>query len=240
MKEVETRHAPGAIALISGDQPRFHALQASLLGVEVPKGTQYFHASSCNPAKNCNIVVEMLLKDPELRWLWIMGDDHCFEKDALLRLLDRDVDCVVPLTPRRMWPHATVLLKEFEPKADKHEWYAWDEIAEFDSIFPVAACGSAGLLVRRHVFEQLPRRPWFRVGFLGADELGEDLEFTYDCNAAGLTVYCDPTVPMGHLSYVSFYPYRKDGKLGVAANMNGHKMAVVEAGRVARKLKAVA
>jgi hypothetical protein len=237
VNQVDSRHPPGAVGLIMGDQPRFQHLQASLIALEVPRGSQMFVAQSCNPAMNSNRIAQMMLDNPELQWLWVMGDDHCFEKDALLRLLDDEKDAIVPLVARRMWPHGTVLWREFDPDENVSSFYTWEEVSRFKEPFPVAGAGSAGLLVRRRVFERM-QKPWFRVGAFGRDELQEDLYFTWQCNRMGHTVHCDPNVTMGHLSYVNFYPYRNaDGQIGVAANMNGHKMTVLPPGQ---RLKAVA
>ena len=232
MKEVESQHPPGAVVLITGDTPRFHHLMVSLEALHAPAGSKLFTVQSCNPAYNSNKGVRLMLDNPDLQWLWIMGDDHCFEGDTLLKLLDTNLDAVVPLTPRRIYPHDSVLWKEFNPDEGLNSWYTWEEISEFDKPFPVAGAGSAGLLVKRHVFERM-QAPWFRVGQFKSDELQEDLYFTWRCNRMGFTVHCDPSVLLGHCSYIAYYPYRKDGVLGVAGNANGHKFQVVAPGHTA-------
>lgn len=233
MKPVASPHGPGVVGVIAGSEVgRFNHLGVSMAGLEVPAGSIYKEAWSCNPARNCNSLVEMMLADPAMQWLWIMGDDHCFDPDTLLRLLAHDVDCVMPLTPRRTFPYDPVVWREFDPDAAKNRWYTWNEIEKFNGIFRVAAGGSAGLLVKRRVFEALPA-PWFRIGWLKSDELNEDTYFTMTAAKSGFGVYCDPNIPLGHVITTVLFPKRTNEGMGVAANLNGHKQFVIPPGHTA-------
>jgi hypothetical protein len=236
MKEIDTPFGPGVVGVISGDdQARYHHLVVSLDALLVPRGTDYAHATSCNPARNTNNLVTMMLANPLYEWLWIMGDDHCFEESILLDLLAHGKDCVLPLTPRRQFPFDPVVAKEFDPERGIAKWYTWDEIAQFPGIFPVAAAGNAGMLVKRRVFESMSP-PWFQIGRWRADDLQEDMWFTTQCNNMGYIVYCDPNVPLGHITNAVMFP-KKDasGRIGIAANMSGFKTMLVPPGWTAER-----
>lgn len=236
MKEIDTPFGPGVVGLISGDdQARYHHLMVSMDALLVPKGTKYAHATSCNPARNTNNLVKMMLGRPEMEWLWIMGDDHCFEESCLLDLLAHEKDCVVPLCTRRQFPFDSVVAKVYDPPKGIVKWYTWEEIEKFDGLFHVAAAGTAGLLVKRRVFESMTP-PWFQIGRWISDDLQEDVWFTSHCNNIGYKVWCDPNIPLGHLTTAVMFP-KKDGngQIGVAANFSGFKTMIVPPGCTATR-----
>lgn len=235
LKPVNSRFGPGVVGVIAGSEVgRFNHLGVSMSGLHMPEGSLYKEAWSCNPAKNCNSLVDMMLADPQMEWLWIMGDDHCFDTDTLMRLLAHDVDCVMPLTPRRTFPYDPVVWREFDPGRNLNRWFTWNEIEKFGGkLFHVAAGGSAGLLVKRRVFERM-KRPWFQVGWNQKDELQEDMYFTWTANKAGFKVYCDPSVILGHIITTVLFPkHTPEGQIGVAANLNGHKQFIIPPGHTA-------
>ncbi|MCI0549654.1 MAG: hypothetical protein L0287_01730, partial [Anaerolineae bacterium] len=221
--------------VISGDdQGRYHHLVMSLDAVRVPRGSAYAHATSCNPARNTNNLVNMLLANPDYQWLWIMGDDHCFNDDMVLNLLAHKKDCVMPLCSRRMFPWDPIYMKIFQPDLGQWAWYTWEEIEKEDDLFKIAAGGNAGLLVQRPVFEALPR-PWFQIGRWQPDDLQEDIYFTYMAKRAGYPVWVDKTQVLGHITNSVMFPKIIDGKIGVAGNIGGYKMLVVPPGWTAKR-----
>lgn len=236
MRVTESRHGPGCVGVISADdQVRYHHLLLSLDSLQVPNGSKLLFANSCNAARNTNNLVKLMLEDPAMEWLWIMGDDHCFESDTLMRLLDHEKDCIMPLTPRRVFPHDSVIWKEFIPEEGVTVWYTWEEISAFKEPFPVAAGGTAGLLVKRRVFERM-RSPWFQLAKFFPDDMQEDVYFTWKANLMGHTVFCDPSIPMGHITNAVMFPKRgADGQIGVAANLNGFRQWVVPPGYTAKR-----
>ena len=235
MKEVETRHGPGLIGLImSSEVGRYQYTNMALDKLEVPRGTQLEPIWSCNPARNCNLLIEEMLKHKQYQWLWFMGDDHMFEPDCLLRLLNHDVDCVMPITPRRSFPYDPVIWRTHHPETGDNRWYTWNDLEKFkDRLVPVAAGGQAGLLVKRRVFESM-EAPWFHVGWLYKDDLQEDIFFTRRCNERGYPVYADPMNIMGHIiTSIVFPKWTPDGQLGIAMNLNGHKQFIIPPGYTA-------
>lgn len=227
MRFVSSKHPPGTVGYITGGTPRYFEFSDSIEETRAPHGSTLLRARSCNPVKNCN----QLLSEMKGDWMWFQGDDHAWDPDLLLRLLDRDVDAIVPLVPRWAPPFATVIYKDWSPNG-KCETYSWQEIdwllQSGKEVIDVAAAGSAGLLIRRHVLDALRREfgePVFRVGAAGKDELSEDTELTWKIAQMGFTMACDLTAFMEHLTTVRIGPYRmKDGRIAVTGNVHGGRM----------------
>lgn len=163
--------------------------------------------------------------------MWIQGDDHTWPADTLIKLLDHDVDVVVPLVCRWAAPWLPVIYKKYDPKGTV-QIYSWSEIqllrARGRTLVSVEAAGSAGMLVRRHVWEAMRTAygdPVFRVGHSGPDELAEDLEFTWKANQLGFDVCADLSLFMGHLTPAAMTPYEMDdGSLAITAQIHGGRL----------------
>ena len=105
-------------------------------------------------------------------------------------------------------------------------------------VIDVAAAGSAGLLIRRHVLDALREaygEPIFRVGAIGKDELSEDTELTWKIAQLGFDMCCDLTAFRGHMNTGTVEPYlMDDGRLAVTVRIEGGRhMAYAAAPRPA-------
>ncbi len=228
MIETAAPFPAGTVGYITAGTARYFQFFDSLEATQVPKGTVLRRALGCNPAKNSNMLVQQMLGD----WLWLQGDDHRWQPDLLIRLLSHNVDAVVPLVARWGPPFHPVIYKEFDPKAGKTLVYTWNEIQVLrdagQTLVPVAAAGSAGLLVRRHVLEALVAHhgdPIFRVGGTGPDEIAEDLCMTAAIAALGFDMLCDLTAFMGHTTSATVEPVvLPDGRLAITADIHGGRL----------------
>lgn len=239
MRFVKSEHPPGVVGVISGSTPRFYEFHDSLEWTEVPEGTKLFRAFSCNPANNCNSIMRQM--PPEAQWLWILGDDHDWDQGLLMRLLDRNVDLIVPMVARRVPPWLPVVYNAYKPALDGlphtdtrgYPWQALHEGAKYDGgLLPINAAGSAGLLIRRPVWEAVEAAygdPIWRVGTSGPDSMCEDLDFTHKAARMGFGCYVDCNEAMGHLVPVSIFPEREeDGQLVVKARFyEGRRIPLV-------------
>ena len=145
-------------------------------------------------------------------WVWIMGDDHEFDASTLLRLLDREVDIIVPLVVRRQPPFIPVLFRE--PYSDtplgQFPPYWWHELPQH-GLKEVYTAGSAGMLIRKHVLDAMPD-PWFELGKMGCDLTNEDTYFCKKAQEAGFKIHVDLDVQMYHWTPMALVPLRtKDG-----------------------------
>lgn len=239
MRLVPSRHPPGTVGYITGGTARylpfFDAVEATL----APVGSQLTRADSCNPARNCNLLIQQMRPGDE--WIWLNGDDHAWDPGMLLKLLDRNVDAIVPLCFRRRPPYLPVIYKTWSPQgpAATYTLQELDHLLQAGrEVIDVAAAGSAGLLIRRHVLDALRAaygEPIFRVGAIGKDELSEDTELTWKIAELGFNLCCDLTAFMGHMNTASVEPYlMKDGRLAVTVNIEGGRhMAYAAAPRLA-------
>lgn len=217
-------HPPGAICIASGELARFPHFTHSMLHCLRPKGTTIEMHCGLNVAANFNAGIRRMLANKDLRWAWIMGDDHEFDPTTLLRMLDRCQDILVPLVVRRQPPFIPVLFKKPLPDTPKGQYppFSWDELPAHGLIGPeqgLYVAGSAGMLIHRRVLEAM-RDPWFEVGLAGVDLLNEDVYFCQKAQELGFAVHADMDVQIDHWTPMSFRPIRTDeGQWTVAINL---------------------
>lgn len=204
--------------MLVGSLARYRALFTSLEKLRVPRGTNLIYAEGSEVARNCNTLVDKMTGE----WLWIMGDDHRFGPDVLLKLLDRRVDIVVPLVCRRHPPFESVLYKKMVSDGAPNEKYALSELPA-SGMLQVDAAGSAGMLVRQHVFGSLPK-PWFEF----QRHTSEDVGFCLSARSAGFKVHADLDQTMTHITTCEIEPYRRGGKWNVGVNVGGRMVPVDE------------
>jgi hypothetical protein len=132
-------------------------------------------------------------------WILFVDDDQVFDADALIRLLDRNVDLCGGLYLTRTPPHRPTAMRQ----SDSETGTFWSPLAleavGSDGLEAVDALGMGFTLVRRAVWEAVPR-PAFRAGQLAPDETGEDVWFCLQAKAAGFQPYVDTSVLVGHIT----------------------------------------
>jgi hypothetical protein len=213
-------HPPGAICIASGELARYPSFTHSMLHLLRPTGTEIWMNCGLNVAANFNAGIRRMMTNPALQWVWIMGDDHQFEATTLLRLLDRELDVVIPLVVRRQPPFIPVLFKAPESATPIGQFppHHWHQLPS-TGLLEVYTAGSAGMLIRRAVLEKIGD-PWFELGKMGADLTNEDTHFCHKVQAAGVKIFADMDVQMDHWTPVSFRPIRtNDGRWTVAINL---------------------
>lgn len=229
MREVSPGHPPGTVGVLVGSLARYRALFTSIERLRVPAGTNLIFAEGPEVARNCNSLVDQMTGE----WLWIMGDDHRFGPDILLKLLERRVDIVVPLVCRRQPPFETVLYKKMVSDGAPNEKYALSDLPT-TGMLQVDAAGSAGMLVRQHVFGAMPR-PWFEF----QRHTSEDVGFCVNARASGFKVYADLDQTMTHITTCEIEPQRGKDGWSLSVDVCGHRVPI-ESQKPARHLKAVA
>ena len=219
MIEVESKHKAGAIILKRGELPRYHQIYDSLDRLQVPKGTRIFKGSGLEFVRNVNVCIAECMSEPQYSdvvWFWIMDDDHTFDSDILLKLLDHDVDCIVPLVSMRVWPFDPVLVHGPLGQGRHYEFKDLDInngtkliLQHRDTI------GAAGMLLKRCVFDKLSH-PYFEVGKLYSDVISEDVVFADRLWKHGFAIHASLNTVMGHLTVMNLIPYQKpNGTFGV-------------------------
>lgn len=189
----------GLVGVIAQETARYSMFSASLTSLDLPKGTIIKWWWGHSIADNCNALVREMYEQ-EKDWLWLLGDDHTFSPQTLNRLNDWEKDIIVPLCVMRAPPYLPVLFSGFSDDPD-HPAYARERLDLDDypqaGVVPVHSAGSAGMLIRRSVFDAL-EDPWFEAAVLDGQQLGEDLYFCDKARAQGFEIYADLDTKMGH------------------------------------------
>lgn len=218
MQVVSTPHPPGAICMATGEIARFATSLQCYHRVHVPNGSMDAWHAGVLVAENLNLGLEAMMAMPSLQWAWIMGDDHVYEADILLRLLDRNVDVIAPLCLNRYPPLDPSIVT---PAGQKH----LEDLPTTGlyKLAPDETCGDAGLLMRRSVLDKLARPFYDRLR--SGSFKSEDQAFTRKIHEAGFAVWIDLEHTIGHLAVNGVHPVVKDGRWNVRLT-GGHRHIV--------------
>lgn len=201
-------HPPGTIAVPCGEMGRFNSFSYSLACLQYPSGTRIAMAKGISIPRNLNSIMRERTGD----WVWLIGDDHVFDPYLVYRLLDRlyadDLDALVPVCIRRQPPFATVLFKSQTDEG--YQPFAYDELPD-DGTLEIYACGTAGMLIRNRVLEDIGD-PWFENA--DNEHATEDLEFCRKIRDAGYTIHADMNVLLGHIGLTTIWPKNQNGHWG--------------------------
>jgi len=216
-----SEHPPGTIIVAAGEFLRFGAFVNSMLQVLHPPKTEILIKQSMAVVDNLNNCLQRM--SPESEWVWIQADDQSWQPDALLRLLEREVDVVVPLILKRNPPYHAVAFKDFV-EGQGYLPYSLDELPG-TGLVPVHSAGSGGMLIRRHVLEAVgvpqdapwEERHWFVYG--ARQHMNEDLVLCERMSAAGFDIYLDVEVQFGHSASYIVQPVYENGRWGIGLNM---------------------
>lgn len=202
------RESAGTIALpLASELCRFGLGVNSLLGLDRPLGSRLQQVASASVTENLNSIIRDLR--PEDEWVWFQSDDHTFEHDALTRMLgimdDHDLDVLVPLVLKRNPPWIPVLYRALGRVEETSGAPLFETLTQHDipetGVFEVDAAGSAGMLVRRQVLDDVGD-PWF---YNTTDQQGrqvvvnEDVTFCTRARDLGYRIHCTPDVVLGHI-----------------------------------------
>lgn len=205
MTEVPTL-APnaGVIGVLAQETARFSMFPASLTSTLKPHGTTVRWQFGHSIAANQNDLVRYTLSQPWAQWLWLLGDDHSWSPDLLVKLLEHDRDIVVPLCLMRNTP--------FKPvanigKVGDGPWRRRLNLGDHPDggLVPIHSAGSGGMLIKRSVLEAVAD-PWFESP--AGEHLGEDFVFCDKARDAGAELFCDLDANLGHITTAVVWPVK--------------------------------
>lgn len=227
----DSPHGPGVVGLSCGESARYVEFYACWAGVLVPPGSVQRYGIGYSTAANSNeLICQMRPRD---EWVWIMDDDHAFEPDVLMRLLDRRVPVVVPFYMQRKPPFWPVLYSVRNPDGSCQH-VTFEELAGKTGLYPIVSAGKGGVLIRREVIAKLagaecvcpydyegedakkkrthqpecvwPKTTWFEH----RGPIGEDHVFFHEVLQAGFPLWADLDVPLEHITPFKVRPHRED------------------------------
>ena len=196
--------------MMTGELARYADTFADLAALRVPTGTGLTWFRGVLIADGLNKCLQALYTRPGLEWAWIMGDDHRFAPDTLIRLLDRDVDCVAPVCTHRHPPFNSTVMRINEDGTSRGLKIQELPTRGMHKLADNEACGDAGLLIRKRVLDGI-ERPWYdtrRSGSFSSD----DAAFTHRVKQAGFDVYVDCETSIGHITPMTITPRLVDGE----------------------------
>lgn len=199
-------HPAGTVGVPGGDLARYQEFLFSLVKLRKPQGSTLAVHCGLSVDRNLNQIVREMQGD----WLWIMGDDHVFDENLLMRLLDREVDVVMPVCFKRTPPFTLVHYEREKIGDDGHvafEPYRPAALPQ-EGLMEVHSSGTAGMLVRKHVLDKIGD-PWFTTT---GDMQNEDLEFCRKIREAGFKILVDTEAWLGHIGRMQVWPARQDGR----------------------------
>ena len=100
----------GTIGVISAELARYSMFSMHLINM-IAYSSQYNAIAyfdwlmGSNITGNCNDLARRMQGE----WLWMIGDDHAFHPDIVVRLLSHDVDVVAPHCLQKSWPFPQVV-----------------------------------------------------------------------------------------------------------------------------------
>jgi hypothetical protein len=207
MQHVHSKHAPGTVVITAASLARYAEFWLSVEALLVPHGTRLIAARGADIPQQLNEGVRKMTGE----WCWFLGDDHTFDKDILLKLLDHELNFVLPVVPRRDPPFVPVLMHG--PVAPKMRRYSWSELPT-SGLYKLPlwdSAGQAGALVKKPVLDRLGD-PWFEGGQMTPGRLMEDMYFVHRMHALGVEMYVDCDVVMGHIANITITPQKHKGR----------------------------
>lgn len=145
-------------------------------------------------------------------YLFFVDDDMTFNKDVLERLLTHNKEVIgVNSYSRCLPPSSTVGLMDKEGKYMHPDKHSAIEMRIPDELFKCYFVGAGIMLIDMKVFEKI-EKPYFTFT---SDENGmivngEDGSFCDKTKRAGMDIWCDPSVFVGHLGEYEFKAPEKE------------------------------
>lgn len=197
----------GVIGLLTGKGPACDELQAWLDRELGP--TPFSRAldvwvnrkSGNQIAYQRNRIVREL--EPDDQFVLYIDNDNVPPPGALLQLWNASAISGVAgaVILERTLPFNVCAVKSLEPYAR----YTVEDLAGLKDPFPVIACGTGCMMIRRDVLRDLGD-PWFRCGQIHPELISEDLDFCLRAAEVGHPPYLVPTVKAGHRTDCIIWP----------------------------------
>jgi len=201
----DTQLIAGVIAIPRAVLGRWSSFDECVYGLDLPDGWTVKTGRGCSPATNRNGLIE-IARSLGAEFIWFLDDDLVFRPDALRRLLlrfkDPTVDCVIPLSFMRNAPFKAIWFHEATPLMAS----MLDNLPPPGPLVPLAAGTFGGLLVRMSAIDKMTK-PYVTIGQLRPDEWNDDLYFCRKLTEAGVQIWGDSTVRMGHTTDVELWPH---------------------------------
>lgn len=136
--------------------------------------------------------------------MWF-DSDMVFPADTLVRMLDTldkhpEIEVLSGLYFRRGKPFTPVLYDKLEI-TDEGLCEFTDTMDYPDELFEIAGCGFGCVLMRTDCLQDILLDEVGSLWFSPMGNVGEDCAFCIRVRKCGYRIFCDPSIPLGHLAY---------------------------------------
>lgn len=196
------------------------AFVRSLLDLQRPAGSEVVFIARAQIATMRNDLVRYFVSRPEFTHLFMLDADMEYPPASLLVLLAAQRDIITGFACQRKPPHTPIF---YLPGKNRAECKYYCDTGLPDGkpgVYQVGAVGGAGLLVKRHVYENVPY-PWFSTDEktplkvvtdeggipkeTGGVPVGEDVYFSIKAQEHGFQVHCHTGLWFPHFITVGVY-----------------------------------
>jgi len=133
-----------------------------------------------------------------------LEDDHIWPVDGFEKLMAHDLDIVSGMSWSKRNVGKPIMYKivNYIPGIQGHHV----PLSEWEDLQEVDYCGQNMLLVKRHVFDNIPQ-PWFsyQKGYGCPGDIGEDAYFFTKAKEFGFKTFVDTTINIPHLGTRAIY-----------------------------------
>lgn len=193
------------VGICAAETARFTDFWDSLLHVGAPAPCEVHTERGGNIAHNRNQLTRKFLKSDK-EWLLYLDDDQILLGGTIQKLVAHGKDVVSAVYSMRDYPFAPLVF-------DREREDGWVGLkrctADDTGLVSVKAVGAGCLLVHRRVLETLTE-PYWTVGQLAPDTLGDDIDFLRRIRQTGFEVFVDFDTWVGHKSQCSLWPERTE------------------------------
>jgi hypothetical protein len=189
--------------LFSSDAARYSAFTADLEALQLPEGSVKDFEFGSDYAASRNALVQRAI-DRGSYWIWFISEDHSFAPDIVATLLSRDKQIVAPVVLSTMKPVHALAYKGVS-RASRRLAVQLDDVVGPGTLIEIESASTAGMLVRRAVFEALPK-PWF------PNDVDDELLFCDSAYQANFEPFLDTSARLGNRCTASMYPSHRAGK----------------------------
>lgn len=152
-------------------------------------------------AVNRNALVETAREHGSTHLMFV-DNDQTFKPSAIQRLIDHDKDIVCAPYNARPAPGKPMVsvVKLMDKKGELLKGGGTQQFELPQGLFKVGGSGTGFMLIKMSVFDKL-KKPYFVEWQNEKNEHHtEDIDFCVKARKAGFDVWCNPTIPVGHIA----------------------------------------